>query len=118
MHKFGFFFHNDLNFFNSNDNDFIIVGLGGMGYSHRSYKKTIPNYKFIKSRFQTRIFKIYILQVVMFQNVLMDPKILKEKEIFLFFSMFFGIFVFFKKKFESLCFSNFIHMFTRNFIQM
>jgi len=24
------------------------AGLGGMGYSCRSYKKTIPNYKFIK----------------------------------------------------------------------
>jgi len=42
----------------------------------------------------------------MFQNVLMDPKISKEKEISLFFSMFFGIFVSFqKKKIEYLCLS-------------
>jgi hypothetical protein len=32
----------------------------------------------------------------MFQNVLMDPKILKEKQIFLYFSMSFGIFVSFQ----------------------
>jgi hypothetical protein len=29
----------------------------------------------------------------MFQNVFMNPKILKEKKKFLFFSLFFGIFV-------------------------
>ncbi len=40
-------------------------------------------------------FKINILQVVMFQNVLMDIKISKEKQIF-FFSMSFGIFVSFQ----------------------
>ncbi len=34
--------------FNSSDNDFIEVGLSGMGYGRRSYKKTIPNYPFIK----------------------------------------------------------------------
>jgi hypothetical protein len=43
-------------------------------------------------------FKIHILQVVMFQNVLMDPKVSKEKQIFLFFSMSFGIFVSFQLK--------------------
>ncbi len=32
-----------------------------------------------------------------FQNVLMDPEILKEKQIFLFFSMLFGIFASFQK---------------------
>ncbi len=32
---------------NSNDDDFIRVGLGGMGYSCRLYKKTIPNCGFI-----------------------------------------------------------------------
>jgi len=37
-----------------------------------------------------------ILQVAMFQNVLMDLKILKEKQISLFLSMSFGIFVFFQ----------------------
>ncbi len=58
MHKFGFFFHNDiLNFNSTSDNDFIGVGLGGMGYNRMPYKKTIPNYKLIKSRFQTGIFK-------------------------------------------------------------
>jgi hypothetical protein len=40
--------------------------------------------------------KINILQVIMFQNVLMDPKISKEKQISLIFSMSFGIFVSFK----------------------
>ncbi len=43
-----------------------------------------------------------ILQVVMFQNVLMDPKILKGKQIF-FFSMSFGIFVSFQIFFWNLC---------------
>jgi len=47
----------------------------------------------------------------------MDLKISKEKQIFLFFSMFFGIFVSFKKKIESLCLFNFMHMFTCDFIQ-
>ncbi len=32
---------------NSNDDDFIGAGLGGMGYSRKSYEKTIPNCKFI-----------------------------------------------------------------------
>jgi hypothetical protein len=40
----------------------------------------------------------------MFQNVFVDPKISKEKQIFFFFSMSFGIFVSFLKKIESLCF--------------
>jgi len=31
------------------DDDFIGVGLGGMGYSYRSYKKMISNCKFIRS---------------------------------------------------------------------
>jgi len=37
--------------------DFIGLGLGGMGYSRMSYKKIIPNCKFIRNQFQTRIFK-------------------------------------------------------------
>lgn len=45
-----------INHFNSSDDDFIKAGLGGMGYSHNSYKKIIPNYKFITSRFQIGIF--------------------------------------------------------------
>ncbi len=45
---------------------------------------------------ETKILKINILQVAMFQNVLMDPNISKEKQISLFFSMFFGIFVSFQ----------------------
>jgi hypothetical protein len=36
----------------SNDDDFIKAGLGGMGYSCRLYKKTIPNCKFIICWFQ------------------------------------------------------------------
>jgi hypothetical protein len=48
----------------------------------------------------------------------MDPKMLKEKQISLFVSMFFGIYVSFQKNIEYLCLSNFIHMFTYNFIQM
>jgi hypothetical protein len=64
----------------------IGAGLGGMGYSRRSYKNIISNCKFIRSQFQIGIFeKINVLQVVMFQNVLIDPKILKEKQISLFF---------------------------------
>jgi hypothetical protein len=42
----------------------------------------------------------------------MNLKISKEKQTSLFFSMSFGIFVSFQKKIESLCLSNFIHMFT------
>ncbi len=58
---------------NSNDDDFIEASLGGMGYNCRLYKKTIPNYKFIRGQFQIIIKKKKknILQVVMFQNVLM-----------------------------------------------
>jgi hypothetical protein len=70
-----------------------------MGYSCRLYRKTISNCKFIRGRFQIGIFlKINILQVVMFQNVFMDPKILKEKQITLLLSMSFGIFASFQKK--------------------
>ncbi len=39
----------------------------------------------------------------MFQNVLIDPKLSKEKQISIFFSMSFGIFVSFQKKKLSLC---------------
>ncbi len=39
----------------------------------------------------------------MFQNVLMNPKISKEKQISLFFSMSFGIFVFFQKQILNFC---------------
>ncbi len=49
-----------------------------------------------------KFLKINILQVVMFQNVLMDPKILKEKQISFFFSMSFGIFVSFQKNLLNL----------------
>ncbi len=38
---------------NFSDDDFIGAGLGGMGYSHRSYEKTIPDCKFLRGRFQT-----------------------------------------------------------------
>jgi hypothetical protein len=41
---------------NSNDDDFIKVGLGGMGYSCMLYKKTIPNDKLITYPFQTGFF--------------------------------------------------------------
>jgi hypothetical protein len=41
---------------NLNDDDFVRVNLGGMGYNHRSYIKTIPNYKFIKGQIQTIYF--------------------------------------------------------------
>jgi hypothetical protein len=82
---------------NSSDDDFIGPILGGMGYYRRSYKRTISNCKFIRGRFQSGI-----LQVVMFQNVLMDPKISKEKQISLFSSMSFEIFVSFQLK-KNLC---------------
>jgi hypothetical protein len=64
--------------------------------------------KLLKVDFKSK--KKNILQVVMFQNVLMDPKILKQKKIYLLFSMSFGIFVPFKFVFESLCLFNFIQM--------
>jgi hypothetical protein len=67
---------------NSSDDDFIGAGLGGMGYTCRSHIKTIPNCKFIRGRFQTEIIIIIFLQEVMFQNVIMGPRISKEKQIF------------------------------------
>jgi len=82
------------------DHDFIGVGLGGMGYSCRLYKKIISNCKFIRGWLQTGIFKKKnILLVVMFQNVLMDFKILK---IFFFKNVFwnFCVILMFKK---NLC---------------
>jgi hypothetical protein len=42
---------------NYSDNDFIIDELGGMGYSHRVYKKTVPSCKFIRGQFQIGIIK-------------------------------------------------------------
>ncbi len=54
----------------------------------------------------------------MFQNVFMDLKILKKKQILNYFSMSFRIFVSFQKKKEYLCLSNFMHTFTYNFIQL
>jgi radical SAM superfamily enzyme with C-terminal helix-hairpin-helix motif len=64
---------------NSNDNDFIKVGLGGMaivvGHTKRQFQ--IANLLEVDSKLEIR--KINILQVVMFQNVLMDHKIWKEK---------------------------------------
>jgi hypothetical protein len=95
--------------FNSSDDDFIEASLGGMGYSCRSYKKWIPNCKFIRGWFQTIFLKMNILQVVVFQNVLIDPKILKEKtNLFIFFNVFSNICVLQKQ----------IWMFTCNCIQM
>jgi hypothetical protein len=40
----------------SSDDEFIGASIGGMGYSRKSYKKTILNYKFIIGQFQTRSF--------------------------------------------------------------
>jgi len=58
-------------------------------------------------------------EVVMFQNVIMNLKISKEKRISLFFFNVFleswCPFVFFN---EFFCLPNFIHMFTCNFIEM
>ncbi len=42
---------------NYSDDDFVRVGLGGVGYSRRLYKKTGPDCKFIRGRFQIGIFK-------------------------------------------------------------
>jgi len=68
-----------------------------MGYSCKSYEKDNSKLQIYYRLISSRIFFLKnILQVVMFQNVLMDPKILKEKQIFLYFSMSFGIFVSFQ----------------------
>jgi hypothetical protein len=69
------------------------LGLCGMGYScsHTKRKFQTANLLEIDSKL-----KIIILQVVMFQNVLMDPKISKEKQIPLFFPTSFVILVFFQ----------------------
>jgi hypothetical protein len=42
---------------NSSDDDFIEASVSGMGYSCMSYKKIIPNYKFIRGWFWIRILK-------------------------------------------------------------
>ncbi len=42
----------------------------------------------------------------------MDPRYQKRNKALYFYLMSFGIFVSFQKKVESLCLSNFIHMFT------
>jgi hypothetical protein len=97
------------NIVKSNDDDFIEVGLGGMGYSCKSYKKIVLNYKFIRGRFQTGIFKkINILQVIMFQNVLIDLEILKKNQLKK--KSLWSLCVLSKKTLESLCLSNVIQM--------
>jgi hypothetical protein len=68
------------------------LGLGGMGYSCIHTKRQFQIANLLKIDFK---FQILILQVVMFQNVLMDLKISKEKQIPLLFSTSFGIFVFY-----------------------
>jgi hypothetical protein len=65
--------------FNFSDDDFIGASLGGMGYNHSLYKKKFQIANLLKVDSKSEFLKINILQVVMFQNVLMDPKILKEK---------------------------------------
>jgi hypothetical protein len=82
---------------NSSDNDFIEVSLGGMGYSHSHTKRLFQNVSLLVVDSKSEFLKINILQFVMFQNVLVDLKILKEKQISSFFSMYFGIFVSFQK---------------------
>jgi len=75
-----------VNYFNHDD--FIWVGLGGMGYSCRLYKKTISNCKFIRSWFQTGIFKKKKhFTSSNFSNFYMDSKILKISN----FSKFFNV---------------------------
>jgi hypothetical protein len=56
-----------------------LVGLGGMGYSRRSCKRQFQTANLLEVDSKPEFLKINILQVIMFQNVLMDPKISKEK---------------------------------------
>ncbi len=77
-----------------------------MGHTKRQFQIT----NLLKVDSKPEFLKINILQVVMFQNALMDPKILKEKQISLFFSMSFGIFLSFQFFFESLCLFNYMRM--------
>jgi hypothetical protein len=65
-------------------------------------KKQFQTTNLIEVNFKVEFFKINILSGVMFQNVLMDPKMSNEKQISLFLSMSFGIFVSFQKKL-NLC---------------
>jgi hypothetical protein len=60
-----------------------------MGYSC----KCVWNQPLINLQFGIVFSQINILQVVMFQNLLVDPKISKGKQISLFFSMSSGVFV-------------------------
>jgi len=81
-------------------------------------KRQFQTANLLKVNSKLKFLKIKIWQVVMFQNVFMDLKILKKKQIFIYFSMSFRIFVSFPKKNEYLCLSNFMHTFTYNFIQL
>jgi hypothetical protein len=67
-----------------------------MSYSCRLYKNTIPDYAFIRGQIQIGMFKKNILQVVMFQNVLLDFKIIKRQIFIFIFLMSFEIFVSFQ----------------------
>jgi hypothetical protein len=96
----------------------LCIYLGGVGYNRRLYKKKIANANLLEVDSKLKFLKNKHFTSYNVSNVVMDPKISKEKQISLFFSMSFGIFVSFQKKLESLCFSNFIHMFTCNFMQM
>jgi hypothetical protein len=65
---------NPLSTLNLSDDDFIGSGLGLMGYSRRQFQNA--NLLEVDSRLE--FFKINILRIVMFQNVLIDFKISKE----------------------------------------
>jgi len=102
---------------NSSDDDFIGVGLGGIGYNCRLYENTIPNFK-LEVDSKPKILKN---KHFMSCNVSKCPygyeDIERETNPFIFFNVFWNLCVLWRK-IESLCFSNFIHMFTYDFIQM
>jgi hypothetical protein len=75
-----------------------------VGFTKRQFQ--IANLLYVD--FKSEFLEKNIPRVVMFQNVFMDPKILKAKQISLFFQC----------VLEPLCLFNFIHMFTCDFIQM
>jgi hypothetical protein len=60
-------------------------------------KKQFQTANLLKVDSKPKSLKINILQVVMFQNVLMDLNILKEKQILFFFNVFWNLCVLSKK---------------------
>ncbi len=68
------------NIVKSNDDDFIEAGLGGMGYSCRSYKKIVPTTNLLEVDSKPKSFKNKHFTSCNVSNVFMDLEILEKKQ--------------------------------------